>query len=116
MTGDTHTSKSEYLSHKEDLNEVEEESEIREYTTDYQRRREKEGDYQQPKKDRPAPKAKAPKNDYFAKRKAGVEESMSEEEWNMSKEEDRLQKLPIAQQQKIKQVIAMMKAEKKLKK
>ena len=70
MTGDTHTSKSEYLSHKEDLNEVEEESEIREYTTDYQRRREKEGDYQQPKKDRPAPKAKAPKNDYFAKRKA----------------------------------------------
>ena len=116
MTGDTHTSKSEYLSHKEDLNEVEEESEIREYTTDYQRRREKEGDYQQPKKDRPAPKTKAPKNDYFAKRKAGVEESMSEEEWNMSKEEDRLQKLPIAQQQKIKQVIAMMKAEKKLKK
>ena len=97
------------------LNEVEEESEIREYTTDYQRRREKEGDYQQPKKDRPAPKAKAPKNDYFAKRKAGVEESMSEEEWNISKEEDRLQKLPIAQQQKIKQVIAMMKAEKKLK-
>jgi hypothetical protein len=89
---------------------------VDEYKTDYQRRREKEGDYQQPKKDRPAPKTKAPKNDYFAKRKAGVEESMSEEEWNMSKEEDRLQKLPIAQQQKIKQVIAMMKAEKKLKK
>jgi len=43
---------------------------VDEYKTDYQRRREKEGDYQQPKKDRPAPKAKAPKNDYFAKRKA----------------------------------------------
>lgn len=40
-------------------------------------------------------------------------EGMSEEEFAKAKEEDRLEKLPIDQQQKIKKAIAMMKAEKK---
>ncbi len=44
-----------------------------------------------------------------------VKEGMSEEEWANSKEQDRLEKLPIDQQQKIKKIIAMMKAEKETK-
>jgi hypothetical protein len=43
-------------------------------------------------------------------------EGMSEEEWARAKEQDRLEKLPIDQQLKIKQMIAMLKAEKKPKK
>jgi hypothetical protein len=43
-------------------------------------------------------------------------EGMSEEEWADAKEEDRLGELPIDQQQKIKKMVAMMKAEKKPKK
>jgi hypothetical protein len=39
-------------------------------------------------------------------------EGMSEEEWARAKEQDRLEKLPINQQLKIKQMIAMLKAEK----
>ena len=45
-----------------------------------------------------------------------MNEGMSEEEWAKAKEEDRLAKLPIDQQQKIKKMIAMLKAEKKPKK
>lgn len=41
-------------------------------------------------------------------------EGMSEEEWAKAKEEDRLEKLPIDQQLKIKKMIAMLKAEKKI--
>lgn len=47
--------------------------------------------------------------------KSFFKEGMSEEEWAKAKEEDRLEKLPIDQQLKIKQMIAMLKAEKKLK-
>jgi hypothetical protein len=42
-----------------------------------------------------------------------VSEGMSKEEWAKAKEEDRLEKLPIDQQMKIRQAIAMLKAEKK---
>jgi hypothetical protein len=44
-----------------------------------------------------------------------IDEGMSEEEWAKAKEEDRLAQLPMDQQQKIKKIIAMMKAEKKSK-
>ena len=44
-----------------------------------------------------------------------MSEGMSEEEWAKSKELDRLAQLPMDQQQKIKKIIAMMKAEKKSK-
>lgn len=44
-----------------------------------------------------------------------IDEGMSEEEWAKAKEEDRLAQLPLDQQQKIKKIIAMMKAEKKSK-
>jgi hypothetical protein len=42
-----------------------------------------------------------------------IEEGMSEEEWAKAKEEDRLEKLPLDQRLKIKQMIAMLKVEKK---
>lgn len=42
-----------------------------------------------------------------------IKEGMSEEEWANAKEQDRLEKLPMDQQQKIKKAIAMLKAEKK---
>ena len=42
-------------------------------------------------------------------------EGMSDDEWAKAKEEDRLAKLPMDQQQKIKKAIAMLKAEKNLK-
>ena len=45
-----------------------------------------------------------------------MSEGMSEEEWAKAKEEDRLEKLPMDQQAKIKKAIAMLKAEKKPKK
>ena len=45
-----------------------------------------------------------------------IDEGMSEEEWAKAKEEDRLAKLPMDQQAKIKKAIAMLKAEKKSKK
>ena len=45
-----------------------------------------------------------------------IDEGMSEEEFSNAKEADRLEKLPITQQAKIKQAIAMLKAEKKSKK
>jgi predicted RNA-binding protein Jag len=44
-----------------------------------------------------------------------VDEGMSEEEWMDAKEKDRLSKLPIDQQLKIKKMIAMLNAEKKQK-
>jgi hypothetical protein len=46
-------------------------------------------------------------------RKQLTKEGMSEKEWAAAKEQDRLEKLPIDQQRKIKQAIAMLKAEKK---
>jgi hypothetical protein len=49
-------------------------------------------------------------------RKQLTKEGMSEKEWATAKEQDRLEKLPIDQQRKIKQAIAMLKAEKKPKK
>ena len=50
-----------------------------------------------------------------AAEEGAIDEGMSEEEWAKAKEEDRLSQLPIDQQQKIKKIIAMMKAEKKSK-
>lgn len=44
-----------------------------------------------------------------------MDEGMSEEEWADANEKDRLAKLPIDQQQKIKKIIAMLNAEKDLK-
>ena len=55
-------------------------------------------------------------NAYINQLKREMSEGMSEEEWAKAKEEDRLAKLPIDQQQKIKKAIAMLKAEKKPKK
>jgi len=59
------------------------------------------------------------KQDRFSKiitnKKSVFKEGMSEEEWAKAKEQDRLAQLPLDQQQKIKKIIAMMKAEKKSK-
>jgi hypothetical protein len=51
----------------------------------------------------------------IAAEEEAIGEGMSEEEWAKAKEEDRLAKLPMDQQQKIKKIIAMLKAEKKSK-
>jgi hypothetical protein len=51
----------------------------------------------------------------IAAEEEAIGEGMSEEEWAKSKELDRLAQLPMDQQQKIKKIIAMMKAEKKSK-
>jgi hypothetical protein len=51
----------------------------------------------------------------IAAEEEAIGEGMSEEEWAKAKEEDRLAQLPMDQQQKIKKIIAMMKAEKKSK-